>query len=77
MLERTQGAPPIRVWRDELTLALESLAYARSVLAADVAILRHCLDDPGPDLQAVVDDLPRVMAAPQWGDGRSESDRAR
>ena len=74
VLERTRGASPIRVWRDELTLALESLAYARSVLAADVAILRHCLADPGPDLQAVVDDLPAIVTTPQWGDGRSESD---
>jgi len=74
VLERTRGASPVRVWRDELTLALESLAYARSVLAADVAILRHCLADPGPDLQAVVDDLPAIVTAPQWGGGRSESE---
>ena len=32
VLERTRGASPIRVWRDELTLALESLAYARAEL---------------------------------------------
>ena len=43
VLERTRGASPIRVWRADLTLALESLAYARAILAADVAILRHCL----------------------------------
>jgi len=71
VLERTRGASPIRVWRDELTLALESLVYARSVLAADVAILRRCLADAGPDLQAVVEDLPAILTAPQWGGDRS------
>ncbi len=74
VLERTRGASPIRVWRDELTLALESLAYARSVLAADVAILRHRLADPGPDLQRVVDDLPTIMTSPRWGADPSAPD---
>ncbi len=74
VLERTRGASPIRVWRDELTLALESLAYARTVLAADVAILRHRLADIGPDLQRVVSDLPTIMAAPRWGAGPPVSD---
>lgn len=73
VLERTRGASPIRVWRDELTLALESLAYARAILAADVAILRHSRAADGSGLQAVVDDLPAVMAAHPWGDGWSES----
>ena len=69
VLERTRGASPIRVWRDELTIALESLAYARSVLAADVAILRRCLADAGPDLDRVVSDLPTIMTGPHWDDG--------
>ena len=76
VLERTRGASPVRVWRDELTLALESLAYARSILAADVAILRHCLADRRPDLRAVVDDLPAIMTAPRWGAGRPEPSEA-
>jgi hypothetical protein len=76
VLERTRGASPVRVWRDELTLVLESLAYARSVLAADVAILRHCLTDLGPDLRTVVDDLPAIMTTPKWRASRSESREA-
>ena len=31
--------PPIRAWRDDLTLIRDSLSYARAILAADVAIL--------------------------------------
>ena len=76
VLERTRGASPVRVWRDELTLALESLAYARSILAADVAILRHCLADRRPDLRAVVDDLPTIMTSPRWGAAPSEPGEA-
>ena len=75
VLERTRGASPIRVWREELTLALESLAYARAVLAADVAILRHSLAG-GADQQAIVDDLPSVMAAHSGGDEWSDSPEA-
>jgi hypothetical protein len=74
VLERTRGASPIRVWRDELTLALESLAYARAILAADVSILRHSLVADGSDPQDVVDDLPTVMNEHPWGDGWSESE---
>jgi len=78
VLERTRGASPIRVWRDELTLALESLAYARAVLAGDVAILRHSLAAGGVAQQAVVDDLPSVMAAhtedDEWSDAPAEDD---
>ncbi len=69
-IEHAHATAPIRAWRDDLTVALESLAYARSVLAADVGILRHCLTSP--DQQAVVDDLPAVMSARSWGDGWSE-----
>jgi hypothetical protein len=69
-IEHAYATAPIRVWRDDLRIALESLDYARAVLAADVGILRHCL--AGADQQAVVDDLPAVMSARSWGDGWSE-----
>jgi hypothetical protein len=75
---QSASAAPIRVWRDELTLALESLAFARAVLAADVGILRRCL--AAPDQQAVVDELPAAMAGQSWGDGWAapeEPDRSR
>ncbi len=74
-----EGAP-VRTWREELTLALESLAYAGAVLSTDVAILRHCLR-AGSDDQSVVAELPAVMASQPWGEGWSSPcdtpDRAR
>jgi hypothetical protein len=54
-------AAPVRVWREELTVALESLSYAQSVLASDVGILRHCLANESVDAQAVVAELPRLV----------------
>jgi hypothetical protein len=68
-VERARASDPIRAWRDDLKVALDSLAYARGVLAADVGILRHCLAAPHP--QAVVDDLPSAMTTRSWGDGWS------
>ncbi len=72
-VERAGDTAPLRPWRDELTLALESLACARLVLAADVGILRHCLAGDGTAEQTVVDALPAVMASRSWGDGWSAS----
>jgi hypothetical protein len=60
-------AAPVRVWRDELTVALESLSYARSVLASDVGVLRHCLARDVVDPEALVDELPRLAAGPPPG----------
>jgi hypothetical protein len=68
-VERARASDPIRAWRDDLKVALDSLVYARAVLAADVGILRHCLAAPHP--QAVVDDLPSAMTTRTWGDGWS------
>jgi hypothetical protein len=70
-VEHAGGVAPIRVRRDELTLVLEALAYARWVLASDVALLRHCLATGGSDSQTVVDELPKVMASQPWGEGWS------
>ena len=69
-VERAPADAPIRTWREELTLALESLAYAGAVLSTDVAILRHCLR-AGSDDQSVVAELPAVMASQPWGEGWS------
>jgi hypothetical protein len=57
-------AGAVRVWRQELTVALESLSYARSVLADDVGILRHCLENESADSKSLVDELPRLVAGP-------------
>ena len=71
VVERLRGRSPIRVWREELTLALESLAYAREILAGDVAILRRCLSGNAADQQAVVGELPTVVTQRTWGEGWS------
>lgn len=60
-------ADAVRSWRQELTVALESLSYARSVLAGDAAILRHCLENESFDPKTLVDELPRLVAGPQTG----------
>jgi hypothetical protein len=59
-----EPAGDVRVWRQELTVALESLSYARSVLADDVGILRHCLENESADSKSLVDELPRLVAGP-------------
>ena len=68
------GASPVRAWRDDLTLALESLRYARTILAADVKILRHAMATEGPDDQAVVDDLPAIVTTGTWSEERASTD---
>ncbi len=70
-IEHAGPAAPIRTWRDELTLALESLNYAEAVLGGDVGILLHSLENRGSDTQSLLRDLPRAMAARPWGDGWS------
>lgn len=40
-VDRPGSDDVIRLWRDDLTLALEALSYARAILAADVAVLRR------------------------------------
>jgi hypothetical protein len=63
---------PVRAWRDDLTLIREALGYARSVLAADVAILSRAGSPQPKDRPAVVDDLPNVLAGnphqTQWSE---------
>jgi hypothetical protein len=66
-----RGAP-IRTWRDSLTSVLELLTYARAILAADVAILRHSPALEGPDGLRAADELPGVLSSRSWGDGWSE-----
>jgi hypothetical protein len=65
------GPSAVRVWRDQLLLAFESLEYARTILSADVGILRHCLATEGPDKEALVDDLPEVVSSHPCHEGCS------
>lgn len=72
LLADADQAAAVRVWRQELTVALESLSYARSVLASDVGILRYCLEHESVDPKDLVDELPRLVAGPQTrGQGSS------
>jgi hypothetical protein len=66
-VERPGSDAPIRAWRDDLTFVLEALTYARTILSADVALLRHARDLSGADGNVgtggpSVDDLPGVLA---------------
>lgn len=62
-VEHLGPGAPLRTWRDELTVVLEALIYARAILAGDVAILRHRSAGNAVDEQSMVDHLPRVLAS--------------
>jgi hypothetical protein len=53
---------PVRAWRDDLTLIREALDYARSILAADVAILSRAGAPRPKERPALVDELPNMLA---------------
>jgi hypothetical protein len=73
----THGAGAIATWRDSLTRILETLTYAGSVLADDVAILRHRLATDAPSSKEMVDDLPRALATSSSGqDSSAPEDRS-
>jgi hypothetical protein len=52
------GDAAIRAWRDDLTLILESLSYAGTILAADVAILSQPRSEATTPGREPVDDVP-------------------
>jgi hypothetical protein len=56
---------PLRTWRDELTVVLQALRYARTILAGDVAILRHRSAGNAVDEQSLADHVPRILASPR------------
>ena len=59
------GDAAIRAWRDDLTLIRDSLSYARTILAADVAILSHSSSEGATAGGTVVDELPgRLSSGP-------------
>jgi hypothetical protein len=49
------------------------LSYARHVLSVDIGALRAIAEAPAPDLQDLVDDLPRVLEEASIGGGWSLS----
>jgi len=66
-------ASRLRGTRDDLVHAAVLLSYARHVLSVDIGALRAIAAAPGPDLQELVDDLPRVLHEASIGGGWSLS----
>ena len=72
-IERLGGAA-IRAWRDDLTLIRESLSYALTILAADVAILSQPRSEGPTAGRDVVDELPRRLSSRTSGEQWSAED---
>lgn len=71
--DATVSTDQIRKWRDDLAHVAVLLSYARNVLSVDVGVLESIKDDPERDVQAVVNDLPRILATASIGGGWSLS----
>lgn len=63
----------IRAWRDELAHVAVLLSYARHVLSVDLGVLRSAAGRAEGGFQAVVDELPGLLAAASIGGGWSLS----
>jgi hypothetical protein len=67
-------AATLRQWRTELVRTSVFVSYAIGVLSLDVEVLTHTRTGPADDaLQAIVDDLPGLLAAGWVGGGWSLS----
>jgi hypothetical protein len=72
-LDASTPAPSLRGRRDDLVHAAVLLSYARHVLSVDIGALRAIAEAPAPDLQGLVDDLPRLLQEASIGGGWSLS----
>jgi hypothetical protein len=72
-LDPSTPAARLRGGRDDLVHAAVLLSYARHVLSVDIGALRAIAEAPAPDLQDLVDDLPRVLQDASIGGGWSLS----
>lgn len=72
-LDSSATAARLRGGRDDLVHAAVLLSYARHVLSVDIGALRAIAEAPTPDLQTLVDDLPRVIEEASIGGGWSLS----
>jgi hypothetical protein len=72
-LERL-GDGALRAWRDDLTSIRESLTYARTVLAGDVAILSQSGSLGGTEPETVADEISRMLGAGAEEPQRPEPD---
>jgi hypothetical protein len=72
-LDSSTPAARLRGGRDDLVHAAVLLSYARHVLSVDIGALRAIAEAPAPDLQDLVEDLPRVLQEASIGGGWSLS----
>ncbi len=72
-LDPSTSTHRIRAWRNELAHTAVLLSYARHVLSVDIGVLQSIIEDPAHDLQALVNDLPRLLATASIGGGWSLS----
>jgi hypothetical protein len=72
-LDASTPSQRLRGRRDDLVHAAVLLSYARHVLSVDIGALRAIAEAPAPDLQDLVDDLPRVLQEASIGGGWSLS----
>jgi hypothetical protein len=72
-LDSSTPAARLRGGRDDLVHAAVLLSYARHVLSVDIGALRAIAEAPVPDLQDLVDDLPRLLQEASVGGGWSLS----
>jgi hypothetical protein len=72
-LDSSTPAARLRGGRDDLVHAAVLLSYARHVLSVDIGALHAIAEAPAPELQDLVDDLPRVLQEASIGGGWSLS----
>jgi hypothetical protein len=72
-LDASTPSTRLRGRRDDLAHAAVLLSYARHVLSVDIGALRAIVEAPDPDLQDLVDDLPRLLQEASIGGGWSLS----
>jgi hypothetical protein len=72
-LDASTPAARLRGGRDDLVHVAVLLSYARHVLSVDIGALEAIAETSGGDLQALVDDMPRVLEQASIGGGWSLS----
>lgn len=72
-LDSSTPAARLRGGRDDLVHVAVLLSYARHVLSVDIGALEAIVETSTGDLQALVDDMPRVLETASIGGGWSLS----
>jgi hypothetical protein len=72
-LDSSTPAARLRGGRDDLVHVAVLLSYARHVLSVDIGALQALAEAPDPDLQDLVDNMPRVLETASIGGGWSLS----